>query len=181
MDYRVCVTVEPTQYPHKSYIPLQNAKKNGVLQWNIVFVCLLSQLTTHTNRIFHRKTLKKLCCNGLPCLCGCWVNSIPTQIVYSNAKRKKNGVLQWNIVFVCLLSRLNTHTNRIFHCKTLKKWRFAMEYRVCVDVESTHYTHKSYIPLQNTKKMVFCNGLSCLCACWVYSTPTQIVYSIANR
>ena len=32
-----------TQYPDKSYIPLQNAKTNGILQWNIVFVRLLSQ------------------------------------------------------------------------------------------------------------------------------------------
>ena len=28
MKYRVCVTVESTQYPHKSYNPSQNAKKS---------------------------------------------------------------------------------------------------------------------------------------------------------
>ena len=27
MEYRDCVAVESTQYPHKSYIPSQNAKK----------------------------------------------------------------------------------------------------------------------------------------------------------
>ena len=80
MDYRIFVADELTHYPDKSYIPLQNANKNGVLQWNIVFV--------------------------------------------------------W------LLSRLNSHTNRIFHCKTLKKWCFTMENRVCVAVESTQYPNK---------------------------------------
>ena len=58
-------------------------------------------------------------------------------------------------MFVLLVSQLNTHTNRIFHCKTLKKWRFVMEYRVCVAVESTQYPHKSYIPLPNAKKWCF--------------------------
>ena len=84
---------------------------------------------------------------------------------YIPSKNAKKIVLQWITVFVWLLSQLNTHTNRIFHCKTLKKWRFAMEYRVCVDVESTQYPHKSYSPLQNAKKMAFCIGISCLCAC----------------
>ena len=36
-------------------------------------------------------------------------------------KRLKNGVLQWNIELVLLLSRLNNNTSRIFHSKTLKK------------------------------------------------------------
>ena len=59
-------------------------------------------------------------------------DSIPTKIIYSIAKRLKNSVLLWNIVFVWLL-------------------------------RPTQYAHKSYIPLQNAKKMVFCNGISCLC------------------
>ena len=103
MEYRVSVTVESTQYQHKSYIPSQNTKNNGVLQWNIIFV--------------------------------------------------------W------LLSRLNTQTNRILHCKTLKKWCFAMEYRICVAVESSQYPNKSYI---------------CV-AVESYSIPTQIVYSVVKR
>ena len=108
-------------------------------------------------------------------------DSIPTQLVYSIAKHQKKGVLQWNIVFVWLLSLLNTHTNRIFHCKTLKKLCFLMDYRVCVDVESTQYPHISNIPSQNAKKIVFCNGLPCFCGCLVNSIPTQIVDSIAKR
>ena len=64
-----------------------------------------------------------------------------------------------------MLSQLKTHTNRIFHAKTLKKWRSAMEYRVCVAVEPTQYPHKSYIPLQNATQMAFYNGISRLCGC----------------
>ena len=112
MDDRVCVAIEPTQYPDEPYIPLQNAKNNGVVQWNIVFVCLLSRLNTHTNRIFHHKTLQNSVLK--------WVivfvlllnqPQFPLKSYIPLQNAKKFGVLQWNIVFVLLLSLLNTHKN----------------------------------------------------------------------
>ena len=105
-------------------------------------------------------------CNGISCLCGCWVrlNTHTNCIFYS--KTIKNGFLNWNIVFLWLLSGGNTHTNRISLRKTLKMC-FLMEYRVCVAVDSTQYPHTSYTPLQNGKEIVFFDRKSCLCVSWV--------------
>jgi len=104
MEYCVCVAVESTQYPQKSYIPLENAKKKWCLEMEYC-VCVTVES-----------------------------DSIPTQIVYSIVKR-------------------------------LKKWSFAMEYRVCVTVKSSQYSHNVYILEQTAKKMVVCDGISCLCGC----------------
>ena len=35
----------------------------------------------------------------------------------------------------------------------------------CVGAQSTQYPHNSYIPSQNAKSMVLCNGISCFCGC----------------
>ena len=64
-------------------------------------------------------------------------NRVCAQLIYSIVKRLKNGDLLWFIVFVRLLTRLNNHTTRIFHCKTLKIWCSAMDYRTCAIVKST--------------------------------------------
>jgi len=94
MEYSVCVSVESSQYPHKTYIALKTLK-NGVLKWNIVFVWLLSRLNTHKNRIFHHKSLKKLCLLMEYRVCGSLESdSIPTQIEYSIVKRENNAILQ---------------------------------------------------------------------------------------
>ena len=111
----------------------------------------------------------------------------------------KNGVLQQIIVFMWMLSRLHVHTNRIFHCKTLKNccfsldyrhnvqnWCFTMDYRVCMILKSTFHSHKPYILLYNASRLVFCNGFSCdrissLCDCYVNLTITQLEYSIVKR
>ena len=111
--------------------------KNGVLQWNIFLVWLLGRLNNHTSHIFHCKTLKNGVLQWIICLCDFKVDLTITQLVYSIVKSLKNGVLQWNIILVRLLGRLSNHTTRIFHCKTLKKWCFAMDYRACAIVKST--------------------------------------------
>ena len=172
-----------TQQPQKHDIPLQNTIFLAFCKRMYDLCGSWVRLMSHTNKIFHSKTLKQWCFAMEYRVCvALESNSLPTQIVYYIAKRYKNGVLQWSIVCVWLLSITHyphksyipwqnakqngvlwwnsclcgswllhiTHTNRIFHCKTIKKRCFAMKYRVCVTLES-------------------------------YSLSSQIVYSIANR
>ena len=172
MGYCVCVAVELTQYPHKSYIPLQNAKKM-VFKNGISCLCdFWVRLNTQTNRIFKCKTLKK----------------------WSFAMEYR----------VCVTVKSSQYPHKVYILEqTAKKWLFAMEYRVCVAVKTTQYPHKSYISFENAKKMVLCDGISCythtncifhrralkfvlcygiscMCDCWVDLITTQILYSIAK-
>ena len=90
IENRVCVAVESTQYPHKSYIPLQNAKKRVFWNWISCLCGCWVRLNTHKNRIYHWKILKKMVfCKRISCLCDYWVESISTQILYSIEKRLK--------------------------------------------------------------------------------------------
>ena len=102
-----------------------------------------------------------VCCNGISGLCGCYVrlNAHTNHIFHCKTL--------WNIVLCGFWVWLNTHTNRIFHRKTPKnsvlQWNIVFVWLL----NPTQYPHKSYIPLQNAKKSVFCYGISCLCGCWV--------------
>ena len=59
--------------------------------------------------------------------------------------------------------RLKTKINHIFYSKTQKKsilrWNIVFVWLL----NRTHYPHKSYIQLQNAKKIVYCEGILCLC------------------
>ena len=71
MDYRVCVAGESTQYPHKSYIPLQNAKKMAFLMEYRACVAGESTQYPHKSNISLQNSKKIVSCDGISCLWGC--------------------------------------------------------------------------------------------------------------
>ena len=100
MKYRVCVTVVFTQYPHKLYIPLENAKK-WCFSMEYRF-CVAVESTQYPHKLYiPSQTAKKWCfeMDFLVCV-AVESDSIPKQVVYLIVKRLKNGILRCNIVFV---------------------------------------------------------------------------------
>ena len=137
MKYKICLGIGSTQQLHKHDIPFQNTNLFSVLQWNIRFVWVLSR-TQETHK--HDISLQ---------------NTIFLAFC--------NGIYDLCGYWVDSKATQTRYSIKKHHFFNV----FAMEYTICVGIDSTQHSQKHDIPFQKTIFLAFYYGIYDLCGYWV--------------